>query len=1618
MLRAALIPMRPFRRSGQSLICWHARRTRSWLLELLVCLILVTGLSVGLTQPDAAIDAPTATNGNALTYLDSTDPFYVGLQFPKLITPQWVGEPGVDAVIILAIDDMTESGKYEAFLRPILDRLKQIDGRASVSIMARSVPVDDPQVQKWLKQGLSLEVHTIQHPCPLFANGDFQAAATNYYGCIDSLSQISGNQPVAFRMPCCDSMDSASPRFYAELFNHTSPNGHFLSIDSSVMNLLTTNDSSLPRELLVEPNGHERFSKYFPSETNATTHLSLESFATTIENYPYPYVIGRLCWEFPCVVPSDWEASNYHGSTNQMTVSDWQAALDGVVLKRGAFTMIFHPYDWIRNDQLVALIDYAVGKYGKRVKFLTFHEALERMNKNLLLGQSLRASDGTDNGVRLLDLNGDGYLDMIVANESKRTTRVWNAQTGSWTDTDFPASLINEPNITNRDRGFRFGRVKPGQQVTTFFRSEDSKGAWFFDGGRWREDPQFFTGLTIKGEPVLTVRNGRDRGVRLRDVDNDGHCELLVGNETQNAIFQWSESEGSWKKLAFALPEGTSVVNATGNDNGLRFVDLNGDGYDDVICSNDTGYSVDLFIAHAKKWLGWEVGWSYRTRAGKRGQPGEVPAIVRGGPHPNNGAWFHAGELWAQNEDTSGLPDKVARVSFSQLQLGDEAPPKTPAEALKSFQLAPGFKIELVACEPQIVDPVAFDWSPDGKLWVVEMRDYPLGMDGKGKPGGTVVVLEDTHGDGHYDKSTVFLEGIGFPNGILPWGKGVLITAAPDIFYAEDTDGDGRADVRKLLYTGFREGNQQHRVNGFEYGLDNWLYAANGGSAGVVRSVAKNEELELRGHDLRIRPEEGAMELQPGATQFGRHRDDWGNWFGNDNSRWLWHYFVPEHYLARNPHLAAGSLTRMLPDYPDSGRIFAASKPQRRFNWPTQLFQVTSACSATPYRDSLFGAEFETSVFICEPANNVIHREVLETSGVTFVSHRAAAETNSEFLASTDNWCRPVMVKVGPDGALYFADMYRLVIEHPEYFPDELKRRADLRAGEDKGRIYRIYPANAQLRPIPRLDQLGTSALVAALDSPNGWQRDTVQRLLVQSRRTDAAPDLEKLVENSGNPKARLQALCTLSGLNSLSDSLLVACLKDPHWAVRREAVVLGESRFGKSTELDSRLLEIQNDPDLRVRYQLAFSLGEWPSANAGIALGRLMLKDWQHETMPIAFLSSVVPHLDRVLREAFHSSDNKPPPPGLAERLVELACQEPQETFLAGILDEISRAATQQYADWQMAGLAGLVEALDRRSLTLAAFQQKSSPPAQEALAKLGPLFDQARRVAPDNQSAESERLVAIRLLGRQSSDQQQRDISLLGELLGPQNPGAVQTAALDGLRRSRGPQTAQVLLRSWRSYGPNQRQAVLNALFNRPEWTSALVAALEAGKIQPAELGALPQQQLLKNADSSVRERSVRLFSEISIDRKKIVEAYKDVAQLPGNRANGHELFVKNCSICHRLRGEGQNIGPDLGTITEKPVQELVVAILDPNQAVDPAYTAYTAVTKDDREFSGVLASETATSIVLKLAGGAEEQILRADLKELTSAGRSLMPEGFEAGLKQQDLADLIAYMLNPGP
>ncbi|MBX6314314.1 MAG: VCBS repeat-containing protein, partial [Isosphaeraceae bacterium] len=965
-----------------------------------------------------------AADGNRLAYLDGDDPYYVHRDFPRLTTPQWVGEEGVEAVVVLAIDDMRDNvPKYEAFLRPILDRLKAIDGRAPLSIMTNRVDPKDPHLQQWLKEGVSIEVHTLAHPCPLLQKGDFPAAARTYHGCVDLMGQISGNRPVAFRMPCCDSRNTVSPRFYAEIFNKTSPEGHFLTIDSSIFNILTPNDPSLPRELVYDADGRERFRKYLP----------FPSFVNTIEDYPYPYVIGRLCWEFPCVVPSDWEAQNLHKPNHPKTVEDLKAALDAIVIKQGVFNLVFHPHNWIKSEQVVELIDHAVKQHGRKVKFLNFREAQERLDQHLLGGHSLRATDGRDNGVRLLDIDHDGYMDVVIGNEHRRQTRLWSPKSGRWRTLEFPVALVDiDAEGNRRDTGVRFGTSNGGRDTLLFVHNETTAGLWTFGGSRWleasreqRERLGLLTATEPTGSPVFTSQTGRDRGARFRDLNGDGECELIVGNEAASAVFARNRINGpTYERLGFALPEGARIVGAEGRDAGLRFVDLDEDGYEDVVFSNDEGYGIYLFDMMGQ-------GWTRKVVAGRPGEAGALPKIARGGT--NNGFWVHSRHLWWQNEDTAPLPDLVDRRSFNDLLKDVEPRAKSAEASLRSIRVKPGFQVELVASEPLVQDPIAFDWGADGKLWVVEMGDYPLGLDGKGKPGGVVRYLEDTDNDGKYDRSTVFLDGLGFPTGIMPWRDGVLISCAPDILFAADRDGDGKADVREVLFTGFREGNQQHRVNGFDLGLDGWVYAANGDSGGLIRSTKTGEQVPIAGRDIRLRPDEGRIEPESGQTQYGRHRDDWGHWFGGNNSVLAWHFVLAERDLRRNPRFAPSDTKQRLD--PDT-RLYPVSRTLPRFNSPGAENHVTSANSPLPYRDELFGPAFAGSLFVSEPVHNLIRRVIVEPDGASFRGRRAADEADREFLASSDNWFRPTMLRTGPDGALWIADMYRAVIEHPEWIPD------------------------------------------------------------------------------------------------------------------------------------------------------------------------------------------------------------------------------------------------------------------------------------------------------------------------------------------------------------------------------------------------------------------------------------------------------------------------------------------------------------------------------------------------------------------------------------------------------
>lgn len=593
-----------------------------------------------------------AESGNRLVYLDEfADPYYVGLDTARLTTPQWVGDEGVQTVIVLSIDDLRDPERFETFLRPVLERLKEIDGRAPVSCMGNQLDLQHPLLRRWIAEGLTIEPHTYHHPCPLLQKDDFQRAKSTYDQCVDQMVKLPGPGPVAFRMPCCDSMNSISPRFFAEIFNKTTPQGNFLQIDSSVFHLFTPDDASLSADVLAVQAGRSRFDKYVPRD---------RGFVNYVENYPYPFVISRLCWELPSTIPDDWQGHNLQQPHHPVTIADMKAAIDATVSKQGIYVLTHHAGQWIRNDQVIELIDHAVDRYGDQVKFLNFREVYQRLTENLLGGQTLRASCGGDHGVRLLDVNHNGLMDVVIGNENVQQTRIWSPETGGWTVVDFPTSIValDSPG-DRRDCGVRFGVLQPSGHASILVRNEDAAGLWHFDGQHWIEDPQGLKGLELDG-PIYTSIEGRDTGVRMRDLDGDGICELIVGGPQHQAVFRWTGDDG-WIRLPFGLPPQTSIVDDQGRDAGLRFVDIDLDGHADVVFSNADRYSLHRFTS-------MQDGWGQTIREGIRPDSDGIPMIVRD-DGTNNGAWFRFHHMWVQNEETGArfIPSQTDSRSYQAL---------------------------------------------------------------------------------------------------------------------------------------------------------------------------------------------------------------------------------------------------------------------------------------------------------------------------------------------------------------------------------------------------------------------------------------------------------------------------------------------------------------------------------------------------------------------------------------------------------------------------------------------------------------------------------------------------------------------------------------------------------------------------------------------------------------------------------------------------------------------------------------------------------------------------------------------------------------------------------------
>ena len=720
----------------------------------------------------------------------------------------------------------------------------------------------------------------------------------------------------------------------------------------------------------------------------------------------------------------------------------------------------------------------------------------------------------------------------------------------------------------------------------------------------------------------------------------------------------------------------------------------------------------------------------------------------------------------------------------------------------------------------------------------------------------------------------------------------------------------------------------------------------------------------------------------------------------------MWHYVLDDRYLKRNPHIVPPDVRHQVSDHPGPSQVFPTSRTLSRFNELHRANRFTSACSPIVYRDQLIGAASQTYTFVCEPVHNLVHREVMTSEGLSFTSRRPESENTSEFLSSSDSWFRPSMVRTGPDGALWVSDMYRFVIEHPKWIPEATQRKMEIRAGDTMGRIYRIRNSVVAPRVVPQLDKFETEKLVETLESPNGWLRDMAQQLLIWRNDQQAVEPLKEMVKNSEQPLGRLHALCTLDGMNEITSELITMSMKDQHPAIRKHAVRIGEPLMKNSGQLYQYLSRLVLDPDPLVQIQVAYSLGELDHEVAGKYLVQLARRFPEEVHLNAALLSSVHRgNLPSVVAELIEGSDRVPEQ--FAQQVFKLATVFGDKSLLDRLVIELLRPSQDGFSDWQFSSIQTMLDAIDADGRNPAKFLSSA------ARNRVSSMIEFASAIAADTNLDESIRISAIRFLGTPATNAQETQLQLT-EFLLPHHLGEIQSEAVASLLRSRSPATAKIVLARWSSFTPEIRGQVLDALLSRPAWTGSLLSAIENGEVSVAHLNVRRREQLVVHRDPGLRKRAKRLFStSTNSSRKSVLDSYQDSMLLVGDRAQGKLHFEKHCSACHQLENVGHDVGPDLSALTDKSKEGLLIALLDPNRAVEGKYLEYVATTSDGRLLSGIITSETGVSLTLTSNDGKKHDILRSELDEIRSSGRSLMPEGIEKDFSHQQLANVIAYI-----
>ena len=978
-------------------------------------------------------------------------------------------------------------------------------------------------------------------------------------------------------------------------------------------------------------------------------------------------------------------------------------------------------------------------------------------------------------------------------------------------------------------------------------------------------------------------------------------------------------------------------------------------------------------------------------------------------------------------DEKKSLADELPRIKATE-----------PKDALKTFKVLKGFQLQMVAAEPLVSDPVDACFDADGRMYVAEMHGYPFSEEttrynpqgGGKKDAGIIRLLEDVDGDGKFERSVKFADGITWPTSVCCYDGGVFVLAPPTIHYFKDTNGDDVADVHEEIFTGFGRDNVQGLANNMKWMLNNRIALAAGRNPTKLTRHG-NQVATLGRSDMSFNPQTFAVQLMTGGIQFGHSADNFGNRFVCSNSNHIQHIVFPYQYTKRNPFYSTSGSIRSIAKNGAAAPVFRRSpaepwrivRTRRRVSDPkmkarlprTEQFAIgffTSATGVTIYRGSAYPKEFHGNAFVGDVGGNLVHRKTMAANGASFLATRA--DEGAEFIASTDNWFRPTNFVNAPDGSLLILDMYRETIEHPYSIPADIKEHLDLESGHDRGRIYRLVPSNWKQPKVRKLANAANSVLVAELESPNSWNRETAQRLLVERKAQSVFGELTNIVQHSKSATAKVHALWTLHGLGLLTEEIVIAGLQSDDPRVQEQAIRLVEELKDAGKATFKELRKLVDSKDDRLRFQLAFTVGEFNDTAAAEIIADMIRNPVNTGDVYSALMTSVARHLPTLSKELLNDSDFINSNNSLRLKdVVTMIGMQPNDKLTETTLQTL--AANFGSATNRLRLIQSLGTGLRRRGLTIPGFASKL--PANSPSRKLiTAMFAGSIQVAGDDSKSNAERVQAISFLKEASFEIAAEP---LAALVTPQTPQSLQHAAVDALSAHNSARVANILIDAWPNLSPSLRSSAADVLLRSTARINALLKAIESNRVQKSELSRDKIALLVNSTNADIKTRAAKLFAANS-NRQEVIQKYQSALDLQGNIERGRMAFTKTCSVCHQVGKVGHQVAPNLASVQNKSPADLVVAILDPNRELQPNFINYNVETEQGQVVTGIIVAESANSLTLRRAEGKESVVARKDIIELKSSGKSLMPEGFEKDISPQQLADIIAFIktIQPEP